>query len=142
MIDSGEKPVLRKVYHENGKLAHIAIENNNTSDPNLHNPNGSDFYISGDFCAVYDNKGMFKFMGGIENSTLKGKGSVLWDNNWCRVKKGFQRNIDLPLWTLYPNENVPSSMGSERDVGVNGSTNMGHRRIYGVSSITSRDFNT
>jgi hypothetical protein len=102
--ENGERPVLRKVYHENGKLAHIAIENNGSEEV-AHGAGASDFYISGDFCAVYDNKGMFKFLGGIGNGTLKGKGSVLWDNNWCRVKKGFQRNIDLPLWTLYPNEN-------------------------------------
>jgi hypothetical protein len=121
--ENGERPVLRKVYHENGKLAHIAIENNGSEEGAQGGPGVSDFYINGDFCAVYDNKGMFKFLGGIENGTLKGKGSVLWDNNWCRVKKGFQRNIDLPLWTLYPSENQVSEMGSEKECGVSRSGN-------------------
>lgn len=144
-IENGVKRQLRKVYHPNGKLAHIAYEirehqatKNDQSKTSQTNTTKSEITgyseIYGPFCAVYDKFGMFKYMGGIENTTLSGKGSVVWDFNCCKVKKGLSRNIDLPLWTLYPKNEA------QKYSKVNYRSHFGHSSAS-LNTSTIRKFN-
>lgn len=94
-VEDFKKPYLRKIYHKNGKLANIAVQNCGVRKLDLD--------IEGSFCQAFDEKGMFKYAGGVENGILKGDKSVVWDTKACRVKKGHSSNIELPIW-VFDNE--------------------------------------